>query len=449
MSASGPVTVREVLTLLHRWRGVLLAGERSLGRAVTWASTMRARLPAFEGFQGGELALLSLATLRALQTQVVELTLPAVVDQLAEISVSAIAVAGLVDEVGTVMGDEALLLEAARMRADELGVALVALPQGTPLGEVERAVIAHVVARREPPVVEPPELYAAHLRESLRGEALDALLTGTYAGEAAMRSRAAQLGFDLTQPHVVFWIELLSSSAREAGGAADPRVSSLAETLSAGLGAWARAQDAHVVALLPLTRFERGVPEAAERALTLLERSLGDGSGAGDAQWSGGLSEPATAPARVRHAATEARDAARLGLMVLGPRHIARPSDLGVYRLLMALHDSGDLDPFVRATLAPLLADPRAGDALIETLETFFAHNGNLSEAARHLHLHRNSLIHRLNRVRELLGHDLDDPELRLALQLAIKGRRVLELASGGEIVDDLRLRQIDRPPAR
>lgn len=432
MSASGPVTVREVLTLLRRWQATLLAGERGLGRSVTWASTMRARLPAFEGFQGGELALLSLATLHALQAQVVELTLPMVVDQLAEIGVSAVAVASLAGGTDVVPKSEAPLLDAAQTRADELGVALLALPQGTPLGEVERAVIAHVVARRDSSsILAPRDLYAARLRESLRSEALDALLTGTYAGEAAMRSRAVQLGFDLAQPHAVLWIELLPSSAYDARANADLLASNLAETLGAGLGAWSRAQDAHVAALLPLARFERGPAEATERATALLARALGDGSGPSDAVWSGGLSEPATAPAQVRHAATEAHDAARLGLVVSGPRHIARPGDLGVYRLLMALRDSGDLAPFAHAALAPLLADSRAGDALIETLEVFFACNGNLSEAARHLHLHRNSLIHRLNRIRELLGHDLDDPELRLSLQLAIKGRRVLELSPG------------------
>ena len=432
MSTSGPVTVREVLGLLRRWQAIPLAGERGLGRSVTWASTMRARLPAFEGFQGGELALLSLATLHALQAQVVELTLPAVVDQLADIGVSAVAVAGLADAQGhavTLPPDEMLLLNDARARADQLSVALLALPQGTPLGEVERAVIAHVVARREPvPVVEPPDLYATRLRESLRSEAFDALLTGTYAGESAMRSRAAQLGFDLTQPHAVLWIELAETAGYDGGSGTIAVAERLAEELSAGLGAWARAHDAHVAALLPLGNSDRAPAVLAERAGTLLMRALGDGTDSAAVRWSGGLSEPATTPAQVRRAATEARDAARLGLVVLGPGRVARPGDLGVYRLLLALRDSGNLAPFVRGALAPLLDDARTGDVLIETLEVFFACNGNLSEAARHLHLHRNSLIHRLNRIRELLGHDLDDPELRLSLQLAIKGRRVLEL---------------------
>jgi PucR family transcriptional regulator, purine catabolism regulatory protein len=144
--------------------------------------------------------------------------------------------------------------------------------------------------------------------------------------------------------------------------------------------------------------------------------------------WAAGLGTAATGPAEARRSYAEARDAARLGRLVLGAGHVARPADLGVYRLLLALRGGHELAEFTRTTLGPLLADRRSGDALLETLEVFFACNGNLSEAARRLDLHRNSLIYRLNRARELLGHDLDDPELRLSLQLALKARRVLDL---------------------
>jgi purine catabolism regulator len=140
------------------------------------------------------------------------------------------------------------------------------------------------------------------------------------------------------------------------------------------------------------------------------------------------LGDPAQAPAGVQRSAEEAHATSQLGRQVLGPGHIARPGDLGIYRLLLALRRSGDLTPFVERTLAPLKSDRRTGEALVETLEAFFACNGNLSRAAEQLNLHRNSLLYRLHRIRELLGHDLEDPDLRLALQLALKGRRVLAL---------------------
>src|SRR5260370_12290682 len=92
-TASGQVSVREIVALLRRWQVRLLAGEAGLARPVSWAATMRVRLPGFEGFAGGELALLTLGTLRVLRAQVMELTLPIVVEQLAEIGVSAFAIA--------------------------------------------------------------------------------------------------------------------------------------------------------------------------------------------------------------------------------------------------------------------------------------------------------------------------------------------------------------------
>jgi purine catabolism regulator len=182
-----------------------------------------------------------------------------------------------------------------------------------------------------------------------------------------------------------------------------------------------------VVALLPLGD-EHGAPEMIERIATLITRTAGDARARRAPEWAAGLGDSATAPAQVRRSATEAHDAARLGRMVLGPRHIARPGDLGVYRLLLALRERGELEPFITRTLEPLVRDKRHGDTLIETLEVYFACNGNGARAAEALHLHRNSLLYRLNQAKELLGQDLDDPELRLALQLAIKGLRVMRL---------------------
>ncbi len=439
MSGSGPVTVGELLDVLRRWHARLLAGAAGLERPVNWVTTMRARLPAFEGLQRRELALISLPVLRALRAQLVSLSLPAIVAQLADQGVAAIALGSLPEDI-PLPRDEASALEEARALADERAVPLIALP-GTYLGEVEQALMLHLMARREQPPrspAEPGPAETARLRESLRAEALEALLTGTYAGEEAMRSRAAQLGYDLTRPHAVLVIDLAPQLPHHAAArpddhgqaASDADALRLADEIATGLGGWVRAPaGAQVEALLALSRFERGAAELAERVAALVPRALSARGGPErPSQWAAGLGEPATSPGQVHRSAAEARDAARLGLLVLGPGHVARPADLGVYRLLLALRETAALGPFVAQALAPLLADRRNGDMLIQTLDVFFACNGNLSAAARELHLHRNSLLYRLHRARELLGHDLDDPELRLALQLAIKGRRVLDL---------------------
>jgi len=60
--------------------------------------------------------------------------------------------------------------------------------------------------------------------------------------------------------------------------------------------------------------------------------------------------------------------------------------------------------------LGPLLntaAEER--DLLLETLETYFT-AGSMSEAAKRLFCHRNTVRHRLSRIEQLTGRSVDDP---------------------------------------
>jgi sugar diacid utilization regulator len=423
VTSAGPLTVQIILRLLEPWQARLLAGERGMTRVVTWASLMRARVPAFDAFSGGELVLLSLATLRSLRLQAATLTLPHVVDQLAETGVSAIAVAGLMEE----RGDSEDETSAACERANAQRIPFIALTTNAPLHEIESVVLAQVRTWREQEErAASGAAYVAQFRASLRAEALAALLSGAYTSETLMRERAAQLGYDLSQPYVVAHVQLGDDESQPSSGDV-ARAMELAETLEVALGAWTLARDHSTVALAPLTSGEGGVQGLRARLEALLTRTLG-AQERGGRVWSAGLGEPASGAASLRQSATEARDAANLGRLTLGPQHIARQSDLGIYRLLLALRDSGALAPFVRQTLQPLDKDARNGDILLETLEAYFANNGNALRAAQQLHLHRNSMLYRLRRVSEVLEQDLEDPDVRLSLQVALKGRRVLEL---------------------
>ncbi|HET9109318.1 MAG TPA: helix-turn-helix domain-containing protein [Ktedonobacterales bacterium] len=432
---SGPVTVRETLPHLTKWGALLIAGEHGLGRAVSWASVMRAQLPAFQDLRRGELAVLSLATVQALQDRGAPISLLTVLNQLAELGASGAIIAGLTP-VSALPRPLASTVRELRARADQIAMPLIALPQQAPLADVRAAIVALAAERRDRPAspLEPVDAYAAQLRSSLRSEALEVLLAGAYVGEAQMRMRASHLGYDLNQPHVVLWVQARGGARGGArSGRRDDdhdltRTRALAETLEVALGAWTQVREPdQVIALLPLGP-DRSPQDVAERVTAHIARTLGDEHDRRALEWSAGLGEPATAPAQVHRSAQEAHDAAQLGAVVLGPRHVARQADLGVYRLLLTLSEQGELEPFTRHALEPLLRDHRHGDTLIETLDAFFACNGNSTKAAEKLHLHRNSLLYRLNQARALLGQDLDDPETRLALQLAIKGLRVLHL---------------------
>ncbi|NDJ61885.1 MAG: hypothetical protein GYB67_12215 [Chloroflexi bacterium] len=103
--------------------------------------------------------------------------------------------------------------------------------------------------------------------------------------------------------------------------------------------------------------------------------------------------------------------------------------DLGVYQLILGLTDREKLQKFTEQTLGRLLEyDKRQSGDLIKTLEAFFACHGNLSQTAEMLIVHRNTLLYRMNRINEIAQIDLNRPEIRLALHLALTIRRLLTL---------------------
>jgi len=54
----------------------------------------------------------------------------------------------------------------------------------------------------------------------------------------------------------------------------------------------------------------------------------------------------------------------------------------------------------------------------IDVLNAYFASNGNISEAARHIHVHPNTFRYRLAKISDVLGIDLEDREDRLLVEL-------------------------------
>jgi purine catabolism regulator len=109
----------------------------------------------------------------------------------------------------------------------------------------------------------------------------------------------------------------------------------------------------------------------------------------------------------------------------LGERKALYFPDLSVYRLLFQIEYNPELITFQEETIGPLLAYD-GGEELIHTLEVYFEHNGNLTQTAEALFIHRNTLIYRMERIAEISGSDLNRPETRLAVQLALHIHRML-----------------------
>lgn len=123
-------------------------------------------------------------------------------------------------------------------------------------------------------------------------------------------------------------------------------------------------------------------------------------------------------PAAVR----EARFALRVGVHGLRERTVVTVESLGMYRLFAHVGGVDALAAAAEETLAPVLrADSRDGSDLLHTLQTYLEKDRRAAETARALHVHVNTLRYRIERVGKLLRVDLDDPDARFFLLLALR----------------------------
>ena len=97
---------------------------------------------------------------------------------------------------------------------------------------------------------------------------------------------------------------------------------------------------------------------------------------------------------------------------------------VGLQPMLLEWYGTDTARQAVRELLTPLdeLGGERAQTA-ISTLQAYLDEQGSLVRVAARLHLHRNAIVYRMGQIKKLLDVDLDDPDHRLAVQLACRAR--------------------------
>lgn len=112
---------------------------------------------------------------------------------------------------------------------------------------------------------------------------------------------------------------------------------------------------------------------------------------------------------------------------ILNEKSIVFFDKLGVYKILCQDHLSDELYSFYNATIKPLVAyDEKKSTELIKTLETYFQYNGNLKKISEILFTHYNTVLYRIERIQQITGMSLEDPDDRLNLQIGIKIKNIL-----------------------
>ncbi len=193
---------------------------------------------------------------------------------------------------------------------------------------------------------------------------------------------------------------------------------------SGSVGALGEGETAEVVALVPT-----GEDEQLARAAQALERELGAalagfGITVARSRWT-------EDPVDLYRAGKEAELAANVA--EAEGRTLLAFEDTGAYRLLLPAmsEDPGELESFYEETLAPLAAyDEQYETELVKTVETYLDNDGNVAQTAASLFTHRHTVRYRLERVKELTGHDIGSSEGREKLSLGLKAMRVLGIAT-------------------
>ncbi len=199
---------------------------------------------------------------------------------------------------------------------------------------------------------------------------------------------------------------------------------SLRSAAPGSLAALEEAEAAVVAVIVPAAEEER-----LGRAAAALERELSESLSAFHSTI--GHSRRAADPVDLYRAGNEARLAVNVG--EAEGRSLLAFEDTGAYRLLLPAmsEDPGELERFYAETIEPLAAyDDQYETELVLTVETYLENDGNVAATAKQLFTHRHTIRYRLERAKELCGHDVSATAGREKLGLGLKAMRVLGIPS-------------------
>jgi hypothetical protein len=302
---------------------------------------------------------------------------------------------------------------AAAVVVDGVNEAHVAADRRDPATRVAVRLAADAIGR-----VRAAERRAVRAPARARAEILAELLLASERRLPGALERAADLGLAVAGWHVVARVSPAADDAPDGAALMDAALDALA---AAGLP-WHAAR---VESTLVLARSWPADPGGDGAALTEARALLGELRGAiGGASLLCGIAGPRAGVEGLRTCGHEAL-AALSGARSLGRLNTPVPIDaVALPRNLIEwlTSDAGRLA--TERLLAPLdELGPARSLTAVRTLDAWLDEQGSLLRCAERLHLHRNAVGYRIRQIRGRLDVDLDNPDQRLAVQLACRSR--------------------------
>jgi len=248
----------------------------------------------------------------------------------------------------------------------------------------------------------------------VRRELVHDLLSGTDDESAYLRAEA--LDYDLGPPHQVIVVEITEGSSADEDVLLAVRRALRRQQVPALLGPMA----GRVVIVAP-----HGGTDWEALRLAIVAQLGGGGCRLG-------VGEPCRRPSALPRSLHEAQLALRLQKSSSEAERTSAFADLGVLRMLASIKDLADVEGYVRKWLGVLATyDERKHTQLVKTLTEYLQHGGGYEATSQALSVHRSTLKYRLQRIRELTGFDLSDPETHFNLELATRAWVTLQVLRG------------------
>ncbi len=315
---------------------------------------------------------------------------------------------------------------AARVAWDEILRAWRGHPEATP--EAIMLIANYVFAALDEVAAEVTKTYLhareQHLQRGTRAHArlFHALISDNFDTELELQRQALALNTPLALTGYVAVVCKLVMGSRdgERGGQA---LAEVAESLEPRRGTLLLATDPSTLVVLWPAETSAEV-ESARQFVTQLQDQVAQRSGQLNARVRAGIGGYHAGLHGVARSYLEAQQAFEAGRK-LRPDAVVHGHDEVIPHLVLAQNPLL-AERFVNHSLGRLM-DPkvRNREQLLQTLEAYLA-RGTVKDAAAALGLHRHTVLYRLDKLKELLGSDLDVPATRLRLQLALDVQKIL-----------------------
>lgn len=253
-----------------------------------------------------------------------------------------------------------------------------------------------------------------------RARLFHALISDTFDSELALQKQALAVDTQIASGYVAVVAQLVDWPNEGARGGEE--LAELISHLDLPARALAHATDPNTLVVLWPADSDQAA-EGARELVRQVQDAVDVRLGPGRARVRAGLGSFHPGLRGISRSYLEAQQAIELGRKLRPDAALLHHDEVAPYMVLA--QNPLTSERYVARVLGPLLSDERGRDLLLQTLDAYLA-RGSVKEAAEALHLHRHTVLYRLDKVRTLLGRDIDSPAARFRLRLALDLRRLL-----------------------